>query len=133
MASIFTRIIAGELPSYRIFEDEHTFAFLARDALAHGHTLIVPKVEINDFTDVPEPYYSAVFRNARPIAQALKAAAGCVRVGTVIAGFEVPHFHLHLIPINRPQDLEMANAKVRANEEFLYWQKKICDELARPA
>ena len=125
MASVFTRIIKGELPSYRLYEDEHVVAFLARDAIKPGHTLVVPKIEVDNFVDVPEPYYSAVFRAAKPLAKAIQAATGCARVGTMIVGFEVPHFHYHLVPIEGLHDLEASRAKVLPHEEFVLWQRRI--------
>lgn len=92
MTSIFTRIIQGEERSYRVYEDDLVFAFLTRDAIRLGHTLIVPKVEVDYFVEVPEPYYSAVFVAAKPLSKAIHAATGCRRVGTVIPGWDVPHF-----------------------------------------
>ena len=131
MPSIFTKIIHGEIPCYKIYEDEHTFAFLARDQIALGHTLIVAKIEVDYFVDVPEPYYSAVFKNAQTIARAIQAATGCARVGTMIAGFEVPHFHYHLVPIDSIFDLSFSHARVREQEEMKGIQEKIVAELAR--
>lgn len=129
MTSIFTKIIRGEIPCYKIYEDEHTFAFLARDQIALGHTLIVPKVEVDYFVDVPEPYYSAVFKNAQPISRAIQAATGCKRVGTMVAGFEVPHFHYHLVPIDSIFDLNFSHARVRGQEEMKEIQEKIVKQL----
>ena len=131
MPSIFTKIIHGEIPCYKIYEDEHTFAFLARDQIALGHTLIVAKIEVDYFVDVPEPYYSAVFKNAQTIARAIQAATGCARVGTMIAGFEVPHFHYHLVPIESIFDLSFSHARERGPEEMKAIQEKIVAELAR--
>jgi histidine triad (HIT) family protein len=109
--SVFSKIIAGQIESYPVFEDEHTYAFLARDAIQPGHTLIVPKLEVDYFVDVPEPYYSAVFQNARIIARAIHKATGCKRVGTIIAGWDVPHFHYHLVPMFDYYDLDPKRAR----------------------
>ncbi len=125
MTSIFTRIINGELPSYKIQEDEHTFSILALDQVNLGHTLVIPKLEIDSFMDLPEPYYSAVFTNAKIIAQAIQKATQCPRVGTIIAGFEVPHFHYHLIPAWSIPDLNFARAQRKTPEEMTEIQNKI--------
>ena len=97
MASIFTKIINGELPCYKIYEDELPFAFLALDQVNLGHTLVIPKKEVNHFFDTPEPDHTAVWKSAKMIAQAVKAATNCPRVGIMVAGFEVPHFHVHIL------------------------------------
>ena len=127
--SPFTDMIEGQAPCYRVFEDEYTFAFLSMQAIRLGHTLIVPKVEIDDFTEVPEPYYSAVFRNAKPLARAIHGATGCVRVGTVIAGWDVPHFHYHLVPMFDYYDLDPKRARERSAEESTSMQEKIVSHL----
>lgn len=129
MPTVFTQIIRGEIPAYRIFEDEHTCAFLARDAIQPGHTLIVPKVEIDYFVEVPEPFYSAVFRNAKTVSKAIHAATGCKRVGTLIAGWDVPHFHYHLIPMSDYFDLDPRKARVLPPEEMSAIQSKIIEKL----
>jgi histidine triad (HIT) family protein len=125
MASIFTKIINGEIPSYKVFEDEHTFAFLDINPIEVGHTLIVPKIEIDYFIDVPEPYYSAVFKNAKIISAAIHEATGCKRVGTIIAGWDVPHFHYHLIPMNDLGALDFRRAKPRSEAEMKEIYNKI--------
>lgn len=131
MASIFTKIIAGELPSYKIFEDEFTIAILALDQVNLGHTLVIPKVEVDSFMDLDEPYYTVVFKNAQNISRAIKRATGCPRVGTIIAGFEVPHFHYHLIPAWSIPDLSFARAKRHSEQEMLDIQNKIISNLNR--
>ena len=129
MASIFTKIIRGELPAYKIYEDEYTFAILALDQVNLGHTLVIPKLEVDSFMDLPEPHYSAVFKNAQRIAKAIKKATECPRVGTIIAGFEVPHFHYHLIPAWSIPDLSFSRAQRRTPEEMVEIQKKIISHL----
>lgn len=105
MSSIFTKIINGEIPSFKIYEDDYTFAFLDINPVQSGHTLIVPKIEVDYFVDVPEPYYSAVFVTAKKIAPAIQQATWCQRVATMILGYEVAHFHYHLIPSNSLSDI----------------------------
>lgn len=125
MASIFTKIINGELPCYKILEDELTISFLALDQVNPGHVLVVPKKEVNHWFDVPEADYLSVAKNAQKIAKAIQKATNCPRVGTIVAGFEVPHYHLHLIPAWSIPDLSFARAKKLSTEEMLDLQKKI--------
>lgn len=129
MLSLFTKIIEGSIPSYKVFEDEHTYAFLTLEAIQLGHTLIVPKVDVDLFTDVPEPYYSAVFINAKPLAQAIQRATACKRVGTIIAGWDVPHFHYHLVPMWDPSDLSFGKARQHSREDNLRMQGAIVERL----
>jgi histidine triad (HIT) family protein len=129
MPTLFSRIITGELPSYRIHEDELTYSFLARDAIQPGHTLVVPKIEVDHFLDVPEPYYSAVFANARTIGRAIQAATACRRVGTLIAGWDVPHFHYHVVPMWDPTDLRFDKARVLQDAQYRSIQQKIVEAL----
>ena len=112
MSGLFMRIIQGELPCYKIYEDEHVFSFLARDQINPGHTLVIPKVEVDYFLDVDDPFYSAVWKAAKPIGKAVQKATGCNRVGAMVLGMEVPHFHLHLVPMERESDLNFSRAKV---------------------
>ena len=118
MASVFTRIIKGELPSYKIHEDSETYSFLAIPPNTLGHTLVVPKQEIDHFIDVPEALYLRVMERGKLIARALHRAFECQRIGTMVQGFEVPHFHLHLIPMNGPEDMDFARATLRGEEEM---------------
>ncbi len=105
MSTLFSKIIVGEIPSYKIYEDEHTYAFLDIFPMTDGHILIVPKREIDHFSEVSEPYYSAIFQTAKKLAPALKKATNCQRVCTMFAGFDVPHCHYHLIATNSMDDL----------------------------
>lgn len=129
MASIFTKIINGEIPSYKIFEDEHTYAFLDIMPIQLGHTLVVPKTEVDYFLDVPEPYYSAVFRTAKHIGKAIHTATECKRVGTIILGWDVPHFHFHMVPMFGHGELDFRKAKKRSATEMQEIQKKILENL----
>ncbi|MFN8576420.1 MAG: HIT family protein [Candidatus Sericytochromatia bacterium] len=125
MSTLFTKIINKEIPSYKIFEDELTYAFLDINPINLGHTLIVPKVEIDYFLDVEEPYYTQVFKNAKIIGKAIHQATSCKRVGTIIAGWDVPHFHYHLIPMFAFEDLDFRKGKKRSEEEMKEIQEKI--------
>lgn len=127
MPSLFTKIIQGEIPCYKIFEDEHTFAFLDIKPHNLGHTLLVPKIEVDYFIDLEEPYYSAIFLNAKKLAKAIHRATGCKRVGTIIHGWAVPHFHYHLVPMFQIDDLEGHNALERDPESMKLIQEKILD------
>ena len=99
MASVFIKIINGELPSYKIHEDDLTISILTIDPISLGHTLVIPKMEVNHWFDVPPEIYTRGGLNAQKIAKAIKAATDCPRIGTIVAGFEVPHYHLHLIQL----------------------------------
>ena len=129
MDSIFSRIIKGELPSYKIMENEFVFAFLAKDQVRLGHTLMIPKVEVDSFLEVPEPYYSAVFTHAKPVGQAIQRATDCVRIVTAIVGYEVPHFHYHLIPSWSLRDLDFSQAQTYPEEKMEGIRKAICHHL----
>ena len=104
MASIFTRIIQGEIPCYRIAEDEDNFAFLDINPNSPGHTLCVPKKEVDKITDLSEEAYESLMRFTRKVALAVEAAVPCIRVGLTVIGLEVPHVHVHVIPLNRMAD-----------------------------
>jgi histidine triad (HIT) family protein len=103
--TIFSKIISGEVPSFQIFENDHVFAFLDINPVRPGHTLVVPKIEIDYFADVPEPYYGSVFQAAKTLSNPLLQATGAKRIALQVQGLDVPHFHLHLIPISQPGDL----------------------------
>jgi histidine triad (HIT) family protein len=115
--SVFSKIMRGELPSYKLHEDEWTYSLLTREPIQLGHTLVVPKFEINHFAQMPEPIYSAVFKNSKILSQAIQKATNCGRVGMVIAGWEVPHVHVHLIPTQDLSDFNFHKAKLRKPEE----------------
>jgi histidine triad (HIT) family protein len=129
MASIFTKIINGELPSYKIHEDELVIAILALDQVNPGHVIVIPKQEINHWFDVPEAAYTRVGLIAQKIAKAQKEVTHCPRVGTIVAGFEVPHYHLHLIPAWSIPDLDFKRAKRLPDDEMKLIQRKIVDAL----
>jgi histidine triad (HIT) family protein len=131
MSSIFTKIIQGELPCFKIHECEHTFSFLALEPIQLGHTLVVPKKEVDHFLDADEESYNAVFRNARLIGKAIHLATQSVRVGTIIQGWEVPHFHYHLVPMYDPSDLTFSKATRRTDIEMQETCDKITTQLKR--
>jgi histidine triad (HIT) family protein len=111
MASIFTKIVNGEIPCYKIAEDEHFFAFLDINPNAKGHTLCVPKKEVNKIFDLDEETYMGLMAFSRKVAKALEETVPCKRVGIAVVGLEVPHVHVHLIPINAMKDMTF-NSKV---------------------
>ena len=111
MPSIFTQIIKGIIPSHKICEDDTFFAFLDINPIAPGHTLVIPKVETDYFFDMSNPELSSILTFAKPIATAIKSATNCNRVGIMVAGLEVPHAHLHLVPINGTSELSFQYAK----------------------
>lgn len=129
MATIFSKIIRGEIPSYKIWECEHTFAFLDINPINPGHTLVIPKAEVDYFIDVPEPYYSAVFQTSKRVAQAIQSATNCKRVGTIILGWDVPHFHHHLVPMWGHGELDFRKAKRIPADQMKTMQDKILAEL----
>jgi histidine triad (HIT) family protein len=125
MSTIFSKIITWEIPSYSIYEDEYTFAFLDIFPQQIGHTLIVPKIEVDHFSDVPEPYFSAIFQTAKKLAPAIQQATGCKRVCTMFIGYEIPHCHYHLVPTDDTYDLDHTRAKKADPQDLEQMQKKI--------
>ena len=112
MASIFSKIIAKEIPSYMIAEDNLFFAFLDINPLVKGHVLVVPKIEEDKLFDLEDNYLSAMLLFAQPIAKSLEAVLKCKRCGISVIGLEVPHAHLHLVPINSADDLNFTRPKL---------------------
>lgn len=125
MASIFTKIINGELPCYKVFEDDQSIAFLALDQVTRGHTLVVPKLEVDHWTDVPEDVFLKVQSNALMIAKAVHKYTQAPRILTATIGFEVPHYHLHLVPGKKLSDLDFTKGKRLDTEEMEKIQKGI--------
>jgi histidine triad (HIT) family protein len=117
--TIFSKIINGEIPSFKIAENEKFFAFLDIFPLREGHVLVVPKVEIDNFFDLPDDYLGSLLLFARPIAKAIEASFDCNRCGISVIGLEVPHAHLHLVPINSSNDLNFTQPKHKASDESL--------------
>ena len=115
--SIFSKIIAGEIPSYKIAENELFYAFLDIFPIAKGHVLVVPKVEVDKIFDVPEKYLEQWMLFAKPIAKAIEASFDCKRCGVTVIGLEVPHAHMHLLPINHVDDMNFAREKLKLSDE----------------
>lgn len=128
--TIFSKIIAGQIPSYRIAENDKFFAFLDIFPLRKGHTLVVPKTETDKFFDLSKEYLSELLVFAQPIAKAIEKSFDCNRCGLSVVGLEVPHAHLHLIPINNANDLNFNQPKLKLSEEELKEvQQKIISNL----
>lgn len=130
--TIFSKIIAGEIPAYKIAEDDQFFAFLDIFPLVEGHVLVIPKMEIDKFFDVPDDYLSRMLVFSKPIAKAIEKSFPCNRVGLAVVGLEVPHAHLHLVPINGIDDLNFTRGKLKLSAEQLKSaQEKIVTALTR--
>jgi histidine triad (HIT) family protein len=130
MSSIFLKIIAGEIPSYKIAENEKFYAFLDIFPMVEGHTLVVPKTEVNNMFDLEDDYLQELLVFAKPIAKAIERSFDCNRCGMAVIGLEVPHAHLHLVPINSADDLNFTRGKMKLSEEQLKQaQVKIVDRL----
>jgi histidine triad (HIT) family protein len=117
--TIFSKIVAGEIPSYRIAENERFYAFLDIFPLREGHTLVIPKLEVDRFFDLPDAYLGEMLLFARPIAHAIERAFDCNRCGLSVVGLEVPHAHLHLVPIDGSDDLNFTRPKLKLKPEQL--------------
>lgn len=117
--TIFSKIIAGEIPSYKIAENEKFFAFLDIFPLVKGHVLVVPKIEVDNLFDIPENYLNELLLFSQPIAKAIEKVFPCNRCGISVVGLEVPHAHLHLIPINSADDLNFTRPKLKLSAEEL--------------
>ncbi|MCO5114215.1 MAG: HIT family protein [Bdellovibrionaceae bacterium] len=127
MASIFTKIIEGELPSYKIYEDDKTIAILALHQVQLGHSLVIPKKEVNAFYEMSDADYTDLMLTSQKVARAIKKVTGAARVCSMFQGFEVPHVHHHLIPANSPTEFNLALQKERPAEEM----RKVCEALRK--
>ena len=116
MASIFSRIAAGEIPSYKVAEDEKFFAFLDINPMAKGHTLVIPKQEVDYIFDLDDATIGEMNIFAKKVAKAIEKALLCQRVGVMVIGMEVPHAHIHLIPINKESDMLLSNPRVKLEQ-----------------
>ncbi len=126
--TIFSKIIAGQIPSYKIAENEQFYAFLDIFPLVEGHVLVVPKTETDKFFDLEDAYLSQLLLFAKPIAHAIEKAFDCNRCGISVVGLEVPHAHLHLLPINEADDLNFTRGKLKLSAEEL---KKVQETIVR--
>lgn len=122
--TIFTKIINGEISSYKIAENDKFYAFLDVFPIVPGHVLVVPKIEVDKFYDVPDAYLAEILVFAKPIAQAIEKAFPCRRVGSAVIGLEVPHAHLHLVPLQETDDLNFTRGKMSLTADEL----KTCQE-----
>ncbi|WP_283390831.1 HIT family protein [Millionella massiliensis] len=126
MATIFTKIINGEIPSYKIAEDEHFYAFLDINPLAEGHTLVVPKREVDYIFDLNDEELAGMMAFAKKVAAHIRAAVPCKRIGMAVIGLDVPHAHVHLVPISEGGDLDFSRPKLKLTpDEFKAIQAKI--------
>ncbi|MBK8614928.1 MAG: HIT family protein [Flavobacteriales bacterium] len=119
MPSLFTRIIQGEIPCHRVGEDDRFLAFLDIAPLREGHTLVIPKVEVDRFFDLPADVLSGIMPFAQEVAARIQKAIPCDRVGVAVIGLEVPHAHVHLIPIDRMSDMDFARPKLDLTQDEL--------------
>lgn len=117
--TIFSKIINGEIPSYKIAESDMFIAFLDIEPLVEGHVLVVPKIEVNKIFDVPDDYLAAMLVFAKPVAHAIEKTFDCKRCGISVIGLEVPHAHMHLVPINSADDLNFTRPQLKVTQEEL--------------
>jgi len=130
MATIFTRIINGEIPCYKVAEDDNYFAFLDINPLREGHTLVVPKKETDYIFDLDDKQLSGMILFSKKVAAAIKSVVPCNRIGVAILGLEVPHAHIHLVPMDTMEDINFKRPKLKFTpEEFKSIAKKICSKI----
>ncbi len=131
MASIFTKIVQGEIPAFKIAEDDNYYAFLDINPLAKGHTLVIPKKEVDYIFDIDDDLYKGLFAFAKKVGLAIEKVIPCKRIGITVIGLEVPHAHIHLIPINSLYDMDFKQPKLKLEAgEFEAIAKKIRDAYA---
>lgn len=123
--TIFSKIIRGEIPSYKIVSDDYFYAFLDINPLVPGHTLVIPKVEVDKFLDMEDDYLRRILLFAKPIALAIEKSFPCNRVGLSVVGLEVPHAHMHLIPLNSMEDINFTREKLHPTPEELESVRKL--------
>mgnify|MGYP003444826697 FL=1 len=128
MATIFTRIVNGEIPSYKVAESDRFYAFLDINPLAQGHTLVIPKNETDYIFDVEDQEYQELFLFAKRVAAAIKKAIPCKRVGVAVLGMEVPHAHIHLVPLQTEGDMDFRKAKLSLTPETF---KEIAEKISQ--
>ena len=129
MASIFTQIIQGQLPAYKLYEDDQVIAILAKDQVTLGHTLVIPKAEVDHWTEVPPALFAHLQTKAQVIGRALRLVTGCRRILTVAVGYEVQHYHLHLIPSQSMADLNFAKGKTYPDQTMKEIQHQVLDKI----
>ena len=129
MSSIFTKIVSGEIPCYKIAEDENYLAFLDVNPNAKGHTLCIPKQEINKIFDMEEEHYLGLMKFSRTIAKAIEKSLECKRIGIAVVGLEVPHVHVHLIPLQDMDDMRFQRKTSLSSDEFQELATKIANKI----
>ena len=129
MSSIFTKIVNGEIPAYKIAEDDRYLAFLDVNPNAKGHTLCIPKQEINKIFDMEEDHYLGLMQFARKVAKAIEKAVPCKRIGVAVVGLEVPHVHVHLIPLHDMDDMRFQRKETLTKDEFETLVQQIQEQL----
>ncbi|MBS5980558.1 HIT family protein [Dysgonomonas sp. Marseille-Q5470] len=130
MPSIFSRIVKGEIPSYKVAEDERFFAFLDINPMAKGHTLVIPKQEVDYIFDLDDDILKDMVIFAKKVTKSIEKAIPCKRVGIMVVGLEVPHAHIHLIPINKESDMSLSNPRIKIEQfEFEEIAKKIRENI----
>ncbi len=129
MSTIFTKIITGEIPSYKVAEDDHFLAFLDVNPNAKGHTLCIPKKEVNKLFDMDDEAYLGLMQFSKKVAVALEKTIPCKRIGMAVIGLEVPHAHVHLIPLNEMDEMRFQNKVKLTHEEFEALAKSIQNNL----
>ncbi|MBQ7362262.1 MAG: HIT family protein [Bacteroidaceae bacterium] len=128
MATIFSKIVSGEIPSYKVAEDDRFYAFLDINPLAKGHTLVIPKREVDYFFDLSDEEIAAMQVFAKRVALAIKKSFACVKVGQAVLGLEVPHAHIHLVPMASEKDMLFSNPKLKlTSDEFVEIAQKIAN------
>lgn len=128
--TVFSKIVAGEIPCYKVAEDENFLAFLDINPLVEGHTLVIPKKEVDYIFDLDSDTYSGLMVFARKVAKAIKSTIDCKRVGVAVLGMEVPHAHIHLIPLRKESDLNFSNPKIElTNDEMNKIANKISSKV----
>lgn len=128
--TVFSKIVAGEIPCYKVAEDENFLAFLDINPLVEGHTLVIPKKEVDYIFDLDSDTYSGLMAFARKVAKAIKSTIDCKRVGVAVLGMEVPHAHIHLVPLRKESDLNFSNPKIElTNDEMNEIANKISSKV----
>ena len=125
MSTLFTQIIEGKIPSHTLLEDDYFYSFLDINPISPGHTLVIPKVETDYFFDLSDDTLSSILTFSKPLASAIKKTVSCKRIGLMVAGLEVPHAHLHLVPITKTSQLSFDYAKPASNQELKEYCEKI--------
>lgn len=130
MASVFSKIVKGEIPSYKIAEDDKFYAFFDINPVAAGHTLVIPKREEDYIFDLTDDELAEMIVFAKKVAAAMKKAFPCRKIGVAVLGLEVPHAHIHLVPLQGEGDMDFKREKLHPTpEQFLEWQKRIVENL----